>query len=97
MEYITIQGVRIALHPTTVVSKSRSYSFPELITSKAITDSECTRIWIASCPGENLPTFPRPTNGGDRRLPDPITLRDVLRQIQSSRHRDPLHDVELSE
>ncbi|KAI0487633.1 S-adenosyl-L-methionine-dependent methyltransferase [Xylaria cf. heliscus] len=53
-------------------------------------------IWIASCPGEALPPFPKPTNaetGGA--LPAPVTLRDVLSKIQRSRHRDPLHDVEL--
>ncbi|KAI0444537.1 S-adenosyl-L-methionine-dependent methyltransferase [Xylaria telfairii] len=52
-------------------------------------------IWIASCPGENLPPFPKPTNAEGRGLPAPVTLRDVLNQIKSSRHRDPLHDVEL--
>ncbi|KAI8946546.1 S-adenosyl-L-methionine-dependent methyltransferase [Xylaria longipes] len=53
-------------------------------------------IWIASCPGEALPPFPMPTNaetGG--KLPAPVTLRDVLRKIQSIRCRDPLHDVGL--
>ncbi|KAI0458074.1 S-adenosyl-L-methionine-dependent methyltransferase [Xylaria acuta] len=53
-------------------------------------------IWIASCPGEALPPFPMPTNaetGG--KLPAPVTLRNVLNKIQSSRRNDPLHDVEL--
>lgn len=49
-------------------------------------------IWIASCPGEALPSFPRPTHGPG--LIAPITLQDALSRIKpSSRHNDPLHNV----
>ncbi|KAI0968800.1 S-adenosyl-L-methionine-dependent methyltransferase [Xylaria arbuscula] len=53
-------------------------------------------IWIASCPGEALPPFPKPTNGKTgKELPAPVTIRSVLANIrQGNRNRDPLHDVE---
>ncbi|KAI0118382.1 S-adenosyl-L-methionine-dependent methyltransferase [Nemania sp. FL0031] len=51
-------------------------------------------IWIASCPGELLPSFPHPTHvEGSINLPAPVTLRDVLRSVQPG-HNDPLHNVE---
>ncbi|GAP87161.1 putative C-5 cytosine-specific DNA methylase [Rosellinia necatrix] len=49
-------------------------------------------IWIASCPGEALPPFPKPTHG--QGLLAPVTLRDVFANIKSGgSNNDPLHDV----
>ncbi|KAI0405573.1 S-adenosyl-L-methionine-dependent methyltransferase [Xylaria palmicola] len=52
-------------------------------------------IWIASCPGEALPPFPKPTHSEtDKRLPTPVTIRDMLSKIRPGSHcYDPLHDV----
>ncbi|KAI1814570.1 S-adenosyl-L-methionine-dependent methyltransferase [Poronia punctata] len=48
-------------------------------------------VWIASCIGERLPSFPPPTHGYPG-LPRELVLRDTLKTISKS-HGDPLHDV----
>lgn len=35
-------------------------------------------IIFAACPGQQLPSWPEPTNGSGRRLPDPVTIEEAL-------------------
>ncbi|KAI0522252.1 S-adenosyl-L-methionine-dependent methyltransferase [Xylaria bambusicola] len=53
-------------------------------------------IWIASCPGEPLPSFPTPTHSDtDKDLAAPVTIRSVLASIApGSQHYDRLHNVQ---
>ncbi|KAJ8131979.1 hypothetical protein O1611_g1648 [Lasiodiplodia mahajangana] len=50
-------------------------------------------IWIASCLGEPLPPFPASTHvEGSGNLPVPVTVREVLRNVQPGSN-DPLHNI----
>ncbi|KAI0201742.1 S-adenosyl-L-methionine-dependent methyltransferase [Astrocystis sublimbata] len=53
-------------------------------------------VWIASCPGEKLPPFPKPTHAetGNGRLPAFVTLHNVLGKVKANvGHSDHLHQV----